>query len=124
MKKSTFIAIVVIIVVVLSALSAVAQDSSLGEKYIVSVVDDNEVKLVCGDKVITLSVENSGTYTDGDVIFVKSSQSSKSVKTDKTFTDTKGVVYPVWKSVNGKLYYNKVSKNTGKEYKVYINTIG
>lgn len=40
-------------------------------------------------------------------------------KTGKTFTDSKGIIYPVYKSSRGNLYYLKTSK-TGKEYKVYI----
>jgi hypothetical protein len=39
--------------------------------------------------------------------------------TGKTFTDTKGKVYPVFISSRGKLYYNRVSRN-GNTYKAYI----
>lgn len=39
--------------------------------------------------------------------------------TGKTFTDTKGNVYPVYESNKGKLFYLRTSK-AGKEYKVYL----
>lgn len=35
------------------------------------------------------------------------------------FTDSKGTVYPVFKSVNNKLYYEKISK-AGNSYRVYL----
>ena len=41
-------------------------------------------------------------------------------ETGKTFTDTKGNVYPVFKSSTGKLYYIRTSKQTGNDYKVYL----
>jgi len=40
-------------------------------------------------------------------------------KTKKTFTDTKGIVYPVMVSKNGKEFYERVSKK-GNKYRVYI----
>jgi hypothetical protein len=43
--------------------------------------------------------------------------------TGKTFTDTKGNVYPVLISKNGKLFYIRTSKN-GNDYKVYIKIEG
>jgi len=43
--------------------------------------------------------------------------------TGKTFTDTKGNVYPVMISKNGKLFYIKTSK-AGNQYKVYIKIEG
>ena len=44
----------------------------------------------------------------------------KAKDTGKTFTDTKGNVYPVFISAKGKLFVIRVSKNTGKEYKQYL----
>ena len=41
-------------------------------------------------------------------------------ETGKTFTDSKGNVYPVFKSSAGKLYYVRTSKQTGNDYKVYL----
>ena len=37
----------------------------------------------------------------------------------KTFTDSKGNVYPVFESAKGKLFYTRVSKS-GNEYNVYL----
>lgn len=39
--------------------------------------------------------------------------------TGHTFTDSKGKTYPVYESVNGKLYYYRTSRN-GNVYKAYI----
>ena len=44
----------------------------------------------------------------------------KAKDTGKTYTDTKGNVYPVYISAKGKLFVIRVSKNTGKEYKQYL----
>ena len=49
---------------------------------------------------------------------------SKETKTQYTYTDSKGVVYPVWLSSTGKAFIKKVSKKTGKEYKQYLPEIG
>ena len=38
---------------------------------------------------------------------------------NKTYTDGKGVVYPLFVTDKGKLYYYRVSK-TGKRYKSYL----
>ena len=50
--------------------------------------------------------------------------SDKETKTQYTYTDSKGVVYPVWLSSTGKAFIKKVSKKTGKEYKQYLPEIG
>ena len=48
----------------------------------------------------------------------------KETKTRYTYTDSKGVVYPVYLSSTGKAFIKKVSKKTGKEYKQYVPEIG
>ena len=48
----------------------------------------------------------------------------KEIKTQYTYTDSKGVVYPVWLSSTGKAFIKKVSKKTGKEYRQYVPEIG
>ena len=48
----------------------------------------------------------------------------KETKTQYTYTDSKGVVYPVWLSSTGKAFIKRVSKKTGKEYKQYVPEIG
>ena len=56
----------------------------------------------------------------GNYVSVKRGDTSANKATGHTFTDAKGIVYPVYISVNGKLFYNKVSK-AGNNYKVYIS---
>jgi len=48
----------------------------------------------------------------------------KETKTQYTYTDNKGVVYPVYLSSTGKAFIKKVSKKTGKEYRQYVPEIG
>lgn len=48
----------------------------------------------------------------------------KETKTQYTYTDSKGNVYPVYLSSTGKAFIKKVSKKTGKEYKQYKPEIG
>jgi hypothetical protein len=48
----------------------------------------------------------------------------KETKTQYTYTDSKGAVYPVWLSSTGKAFIKKASKKTGKEYKQYVPEIG
>ena len=40
--------------------------------------------------------------------------------TGKTYTDSKGVKYPVYESANGKLYIIRTSKKSGNQYKQYL----
>ena len=55
----------------------------------------------------------------GNYVAVKRVDTTANKATGHTFTDTKGNVYPISISVNGKLFYNKTSK-AGNVYKVYI----
>lgn len=56
----------------------------------------------------------------GNYIAVKSAASDEKAKdTGKTYTDTKGNVYPVYVSKNGKLFVIRTSK-TGNQYKQYL----
>ena len=48
----------------------------------------------------------------------------KEVKTQYTFKDSKGDIYPVYLSASGKAYIIRVSKKTRKEYKQYVPEIG
>jgi hypothetical protein len=50
--------------------------------------------------------------------------SGKETKTQYTFKDSKGNVYPVYLSASGKAFIKKASKKTGKEYKQYLPEIG
>jgi hypothetical protein len=57
---------------------------------------------------------------DGNYIAAKNQATGKQDKpTGKTYTDAKGIVYPLLISVNGKLYYMRTSK-TGNVYKAYL----
>lgn len=48
----------------------------------------------------------------------------KETKTQYTFKDSKGNVYPVYLSASGKAFIKRVSKKTDKEYKQYMPEIG
>ena len=61
---------------------------------------------------------------DGNYVQVSASgarAASPAVSTGKTFTDSKGKVYPVMKSGKGRLFVMRVSGKSGKEYKQYLN---
>lgn len=55
--------------------------------------------------------------------FVQLTQSKqKQVKeTTFTYTDTKGNEYKIFITQTGSCYVNKISKNTGKEYRYYLD---
>ena len=61
-------------------------------------------------------VDKSGNYTS---VAVKDTVAGNKL-TGKFFVDTKGIKYPVYESVNGKLFYYKTAKTSGNIYKVYI----
>jgi hypothetical protein len=48
----------------------------------------------------------------------------KETKTQYTYKDSKGNVYPVYLSASGKAFIKKASKKTGKEYKQYLPEVG
>ena len=50
--------------------------------------------------------------------------SGKEVKTQYTYTDSKGNTYPIYLSSTGKAFILRVSKKSGKEYKQYMPEIG
>jgi tRNA splicing endonuclease len=119
MKKFALIMLAVFTMMI-TATVAFAQKPA-GNKYVVTVLDDHAVQLVCGTDTLILSLENSARLAEEEVIFVAKPTKSSSVKTEKSFTDTKGVKYPVWKSINGKYFYWKTSSKTGTQYKVYLS---
>ena len=63
---------------------------------------------------------NAIVGTDGNYKAVSKATADKGTDTGKTFTDSKGTAYPVFKSAGGKLYYIRTSKQTGNDYKVYL----
>lgn len=65
----------------------------------------------------TVVKDQSGNYV---AVKKSSATDSTSLKaTGKTFTDAKGTVYPVYISVNNKLFVIKISK-TGNKYRYYL----
>ena len=46
--------------------------------------------------------------------------SAPATKTEYTYKDSKGNSYPIYLSASGKAFVYKTSKNTGKEYKMYL----
>lgn len=57
---------------------------------------------------------------NGNYVAVKATKTAQDDKpTGKTYTDSKGNVYPVYESKNGKLYVIRTSK-TGTQYKQYL----
>lgn len=48
----------------------------------------------------------------------------KETKTQYSYTDSKGRVYPVYLSASGRAFVKRISKKTGKEYKQYVPEIG
>lgn len=53
----------------------------------------------------------------------KESTKSKATETIYTFTDSKGNVYPIYKTEKGKYFIWKVSQKTGKKYKYYLKDL-
>jgi hypothetical protein len=69
--------------------------------------------MCCADNVFGQKKDSMGNYLAIKI---------QPIPTGKTFTDSKGIVYPIMKSKNNKLFYVKTSK-TGKNYNVYIKEI-
>lgn len=64
----------------------------------------------------TIKVDAKGNY-----YAAKDTNSlANSKPTGKTYTDSKGVVYPVHVTDKGKLFVVRVSKTTGKRYRYYL----
>jgi len=71
----------------------------------------------------TACSQNAKVDANGNFTAIKKQASNSDKKTGKTFTDTNGIVYDVFESKNGKLYYFKTSAKSGNIYKVYIKTV-
>jgi len=71
--------------------------------------------------VVAQTKKNVETDKNGNYVSPPSKQKVKADRpTCKTYTDSKGKVYPVYKSINDKLYVYKVSKKTGIPYMYYL----
>ena len=66
--------------------------------------------------------QNSKNFTKEGKVFTTTVAKKASVekKTDCTWVDSKGIVYPIFMNANGVCYVYKTSKKTGKEYKYYL----
>lgn len=77
---------------------------------------------------LSLGVQAQSVVKSGNTFTQVSNKSGKSggkeTKTQYTFKDSKGNVYPVYLSSTGKAFIKKVSKKTNKEYKQYVPEIG
>ena len=62
-----------------------------------------------------VKVDAKGNYVSTSSIRAK----GDTINTGKTYTDSKGIVYQVFKSSTGKLYCPRVSK-TGNYYRYYL----
>lgn len=64
--------------------------------------------------------QNAKVDKNGNFVSIsKSTAKQDTIDTGKTFTDSKGKVYPVFKTQRGKLYYPRISKS-GKYYRAYL----
>lgn len=71
---------------------------------------------------LTINAQNAKKDVSGNYVALK--KESVAVNTGKTFTDSKGETLPVYETEKGKKYVIKVSKKTGKEYKMYLKVEG
>ncbi len=70
-------------------------------------------------KQANVTQDKNGNYTQ---ISRKDSTGKTSAKlTKQTFTDAKGIIFPVMESKNGKLFVIKTSAKTGKQYNYYLS---
>jgi hypothetical protein len=71
--------------------------------------------------LITVAQPKSTKDAQGNYLQVKSDHESTPAKiTGKTFTTSKGEVFPVMESKNGKLFIVRTAKVSGKQYKQYL----
>ena len=89
--------------------------------------------IIAAIMLLALGMNNSNTYAQSVVksgnTFTQVSNNggkseSKETKTEYTYKDSKGNVYPIYLSSTGKAFIKKVSKKSGKEYKQYMPEIG
>ena len=74
---------------------------------------------------LSLGVQAQSVVREGNTFTqVSNKRESKETKTEFTYKDSKGNVYPVYLSSTGKAFIKKVSKKTGKEYKQYLPEVG
>lgn len=67
------------------------------------------------------TIQAQGVVQNGNTFTMVSKP--KETKTNYTYV-VNGVSYPVYLSSKGKAYIKRISKKTGKEYKMYVPEIG
>lgn len=67
---------------------------------------------------LTSQAQNAKKDASGNYIAVTTAK-EQAKPTGKTFTDSKGIKYPLFETAKGKLYYIRTSK-AGKQYKAYL----
>ena len=80
------------------------------------------IVLVLGFLVLSQHTKAQNVIRNGN-IFVQSSTSGDSTKTDYEYQDREGVKYTIYLSSKGKAYVWMKSKKTGKLYKRYLPKI-
>ena len=76
-------------------------------------------KLILMLSLFIVTTVHAQVRKDANGNYVASKVVDSAKATGKTFTDSKGKVYPVFVSRNGKLFYVRVSKS-GNSYKSYL----
>ena len=74
------------------------------------------IGLISEAKAQGIVKDDKGNYTQ---VSAQKTTESTAKKTDKTFTDKSGKIYPVMESKNGKLFVIRTSKN-GTTYNMYL----
>lgn len=68
---------------------------------------------------------NVTVTADGNFVAIpKAATTETAEKTDKTYTDREGKVYPVYRTKKGKHFVMRVSKKTGNPYRYYLELPG
>lgn len=70
---------------------------------------------------LSMSVASyAGVVRHGNTFLVETTSVNQDTKTQFTWQDKDGNIYPIYISKKGACYVIKVSKKTGKEYKYYL----
>lgn len=70
--------------------------------------------------LISLTGLSQNVKVDSTGNYVAAQHQDSAKATGKTYTDSKGNVYPVFVSKSGKPFVKRKSNNTGKEYRQYL----
>lgn len=64
--------------------------------------------------------QNAKVDATGNYVALTKENAEPGKETGRTFTDRENIKFPVLETKGGKLYYVRVSKKTGKEYRAYL----